>query len=530
MSSPNSGLLNAIAGRALTEQLACQFLQSLGSPPFKRSLVWLGLACLPVMAQDATVVRALSVVPTFNASTAFTTVQGGGGNNSGELITRLGPGVQINQRSGRLQGSLDYSLLGTVHSRQGERNTVDQSLSASGKLEAVKGWAYVDAKANLGKVSLSPFGLQTATDSLSVNSEQRDVLTAYVSPYVRGELLGLAEYEVRLRGAGTEVRGTSFGDSNTLAASASLSSTSRGSRLGWGLSASQERVSFKDGRATDNARVGVSVSYRPDVDWLVTLRGGQESTNVGAFTNRVYDNWGGGLRWTPSTRTLVNVDVDRRYFGNSHQVTAEHRSKQSGLRFTSMRGSTSGADPTGLGQPTTLFAAYMRQFESVETDLQLRAIRVRELLRLTGQNGSAVVGGGFATSVISLQRRDDLTYTYTAARSTITAQAFSSSSEVLDVASRASPLNQGATKQVGLQLGLTHRTTPNTSVNLLGSYQRSTGSLTATASELKSLSLNMSTAMSRNTSATLGLRHSVYGGATQSNRESAITASLSMRF
>lgn len=501
-----------------------------GRAPFARSLVWLGLACMPAIAQDATISRPLSLVPTFNATASFSDVRNrSGGNEPGQLILQAGPGLQLTRRSGSVQGTLDYSLVGTMYSRRSELNSLQNNLTAFATAEAVEGWAYVDARATITQQSVSAFGQQTAPGSLNYNSNQREVLNVVVSPYVRGELRGLADYEVRVFGTMNEISGETAGDYRSGGSSVSLSSPRRGSVIGWGLQASQDQVNFKGGRATDNARASASVSYSPSTDLALVLRGGQESTNVGGVDRRSYDNWGAGLRWTPTPRTQVSLSADRRYFGNSHQVSLEHRLRSSSIRFTSSRDVISGNDSSGLGRPVTLFQYYMTlpSYVAAEPNVQLRALRVLELLKATNQNPNAVVGGGFATSAVSVQRRDDLIYTYVTPRSTFTVLGFSSSTDVLDNLSAQRGL--GAIRQSGVLASVSHRVTPITNVSLQGTFQRSSGQ-NQPDSDLKSLSLGLATSLNRNTTASVGLRLGVNSSANNSNRETALTASLGMRF
>lgn len=490
--------------------------------PFAHRVVWLGLVCMPALAQDAAVSRSYHLVPTFNVSAQLVDARSRDGpSQPAELVMQLGPGLQLSKQSGRIQGTLDYQMLAKIHTRQSERNTVDNNLAASGRAEAVPGWMYVDARATVGKQSVSPLGQLSASDSLAVNGNQRESLNVQVSPYVRGELLGLADYELRLQAGATEVRGTSLGDSSTLGSSLSLASPRRGTVLGWGLQVTQDRQDFKGGRPTDNYRATASVSATPDPELALVARAGQESTNVGALERRTFANWGGGLRWTPTPRTIVSLSGDRRYFGDSFQVMLEHRLRRSAFRFTSTKDAMSG------GQPMTLFDLYMLQYKSIEPDFSQRYIRVLELLRQTGQNPNSVVGGSFATSAVTLQRRDDLSYSYIAPRTTFTLRASAGTTDVLDNINAQPRL--GLIKQRGLEASVAHRLTPATSATLIGSLQRNSGQ-NQSDSELTSLSLNLTTAVNRNTTASVGARLGVYDGASNSNRETSLTGSLSMRF
>jgi uncharacterized protein (PEP-CTERM system associated) len=492
------------------------------------NVVWLALACMPAVAQEAGASRPYQFTPLFNATTQLTGVSNGAGTSSPlELVTLVSPGFQLSKQSGRVQGTLDYQLQGTLYTRRTEFNRFDNNLSANARAEAIPGWMFVDARAIVARQSLSPLGRQTASDSLAPNDNQEEVLNAQLSPFVRGELRNWADYELRLRGAITEVRGTHVGDSHLLGSVLNLSSPRRGSVLGWGFQASQDSLTFKAGRTTENYRVVASASLTPHPDLVLDLRAGQESTNVVSVQRRTFDNWGGGLRWSPTTRTLFSFSGDRRYFGNGFQVAIEHRLRRSTLRFTSVRDASSSGDAAGVGQPLTLFQLYMRQYQSVEPNVEQRAIRVLELLRLNNQNPNTVVGGGFATSAVSLQRRDDLAYTFIVPRSTFTLRASTGTTEILDNVSAQRGI--GFVKQRGLEASAAHRLTPTVNGTLVATYQRNS-SRGQPDSDLKSLSANLTSVVNRNLTATAGLRHGVYSGANFSNNDTALTGAVSLRF
>jgi uncharacterized protein (PEP-CTERM system associated) len=498
---------------------------------------WAALPASPVWAQDSsstatapavTQTRSFSITPSFNATTGYAVSSG---RSSGELVTQLGPGLQINSRTGRLVGSLDYSLLGTLYSRNSDANTFTNALAATARAELVPRWAFVDIRANIAKQSVSAFGTQSNADSLQANNNFREVWTLNVSPYVRGELRDIADYEVRTSAGVNNVRGSQLGDSTNLGGSINLQSPRRGTVLGWGLQGSAQRVDYSAGRATDTLRGTASVTYQPNSDLLLTLRGGQESTNVGGSDRRQYANWGAGVRWVPGVRTTVSFDADRRYFGDGYQLLLEHRFRRSSLRLTSSRDASSGSDLTGVGQPSTLLQLLMRQYQSIEPDPVLREIRVRELLRLRNQNPNTLVGGGFATSGISLQRRNDLAYSYIGLRSDFTLLAFTSDSRLLD--NFGAPLNAagvGNTRQQGLLATASHRLSPRDTLNLSLSYQRTLAEQSQAGNSLSSVNLGYTTLVSRNATASFGARYSIFDGALPTNREAGLTASLSVRF
>jgi uncharacterized protein (PEP-CTERM system associated) len=499
-----------------------------GLAAFSAAPLWAQDGAATPTAPAVTQTRSFSITPSFNASTAYAVSSA---RSDGELVTQVGPGLQINSRTGRLVGSLDYSLLGTLYSRNSDANTFTNSLAATAKGELVPRWAYVDVRANIAKQSVSAFGTQSTADSLQANNNFREVWTLYVSPYVRGELRDIASYEVRTSAGVNNVRGSQLGDSTNFGSSITLQSARRGTTLGWGLQGTAQRVDYTAGRATDTLRGTASLTYQPNADLLLTLRGGQESTNVGGSDRRLYANWGAGVRWIPGVRTTVSFDADRRYFGDSYQVLLEHRFRRSSVRFTSSRDASSSSDLTGVGQPSTLLQLLMRQYQSIEPDPVLREIRVRELLRLRNQNPNTIVGGGFATSGISLSQRNDLAYSYIGLRSDFTLLAFTSDSRSLD--NFGAPLNAaglGDTRQQGLLATGTHRLSPRDTLTLSFSYQRTLAEQGQAGNSLSSVNLGYTTLVSRSATASIGARYSIFDGALPTNREAGLTASLSVRF
>lgn len=489
-------------------------------------------ASTPVLTQETSAGAAsLSVVPSFGASTTYTEVRGSATEQQrigADWVTQAGPGLQVNLRGARVQAKLDYVLLGTAHARRNEFNTVTNSLSSSLKADLVPGWAYLDANASIGQQGASVYGLQQTTSSLRAPNSLRQVSTVTVSPYVRGELGSWATYEVRATGAVTDVRKSPEGDSLTLLTSAVLRSSAK-VKFGWGLQATQQRVDFRASRQTDIYRLIASATYTPDFDLLFTLRAGQETTNVGSVFRQTYNNWGAGVRWTPSSRTLVSLDADRRFFGNGHQVVVEQRQPRSTLRFSSIRDTTTSGDATGVGRPVTLFQLYMLQYTSIEPDVTLRELRVLELLRLTGQNPNLLVNGGIATSAVSLQRREDLSLSYTGLRTFLTAQIFSSTTQVIDLAAGQSAGQR--IRQSGASVAASYRLTALASVNLGASYQRTPDPQPVQpANTLRTLTFSLTTTLGKSTTASLGARYSLYDGPPFSNQETALAASMNVRF
>jgi uncharacterized protein (PEP-CTERM system associated) len=493
----------------------------------------LALAAWPALAQDdgqAAGGRRLVVTPTFTASETYTETDSGVSRDvrDGEFVTRLSPGVRISSRSGRVQGSLDYRLNATWYSKSSEAKSFDNALSAAFLAEAVDNRFFIDARASISQQSISPFGRQSADDRTRFNDNRTEVATATLSPYLVGPLGSFATWQLRYNASLTETRGGAVNDSLTYGPTLTVSSSSAGALVGWGLLASQQTIDFKGGRETEIERVNAQLYFRPDPDLQLSVNAGQERTDVGAAFSRTYDNWGAGLRWTPTPRTQIALQGEERYFGRGHSVLVEHRMKRSVVRYTDSRDSTSGADPNGVGQPVTLYQLLFLQFASVQPDPVLRDQLVRDFLRAIGRDPNELVAGGLLGSAVSLQQRRDLSWALLGVRTTLNLQAYTSHTRILD-----DPNNTSRIEPVrlwGYSATVSHRLTPTSSVSLTGTRQVAKSTATQAGNDLKSLLLSWSERISTRTSVGLSARYSTFDSPTDPYREAAVTASVTLVF
>ncbi len=502
------------------------------------------LACLLACAGSALAQsgNGLRITPTLSGEVSLINRSGAapGGASGLDVVTRVGPGLEISSRAGKVRGTLSYQLDAVHHSNAPTDDTqnLQNRLSAALNAELIDNFFYVDANANISQVADSAFGVQTVNSSVA-NGNRTEVGTLSVIPRLQGNVGGVAVYSLSFPASVVNGRRSTNADYNSLGAVLSLGSPRGGTTVGWGLQASSQETDFRAGRKTRNDRYSLSVYARIDTDLTLTLRGGQEATNVIGITRQSYNNYGAELLWTPSPRTTVNLSTDERYFGNSRQILVEHRFRRSSLRFTSIRGASGGdgfdnATGAGVGQPVSLYALFFNQFASIEPDPVLREQLVRNFLRAQGLDPNTVVGGGFINSAISLQRRDDLAYSWTGVRNTFSLLAFRSKTDLLDQAGQSqnpsNGLGIGGIKQHGFTATLSHRLTPTASASASASLLRTGSSGAQEGNDLRSLSLSVSEQLTRMISASLSARYSDFNSATQPYRESALTASFNVRF
>ena len=301
--------------------------------------------------------------------------------------------------------------------------------------------------------------------------------------------------------------------------------------MSWALSASWQEVDFRQGRNTQNDRLQASLNVVPDVDFSFALRVGQEGTNVGSQDSRRYDNWGGSVRWTPSPRTTASLDTDRRYFGNSHKLSLEHRMARSSIRISSVRDVSNGADTRSVASPITLYQLVSSQLTALEPDPVLRDRLVQAFIAASypaGTDPSQVVGSAPLAAGISLIRREDLGFSYSGLRTSLSLIVFSSDAKVLDGAPQAQ--SDGRVRQWGYTGSLAYKLNPLDTVNLTGSQQRTLSNEVRRGNDLKAISLGWTGQLGRRASSSLTVRHAVFSSDTNPYKESALSGSISLRF
>jgi uncharacterized protein (PEP-CTERM system associated) len=486
----------------------------------------LGLACMGAAAQDLG--RRSEFSASFESSLAYIDTKGSPTSNGSDLALQVRPGFKYALRSGRVQGSMNYGLGLVHHSKDSSGSEAQNSLRAAFTAEAVPNWFFVDASAAATRSAISAFGRPALEGDLQSNQNSTDVGTVSLSPYVRGPIGDLATYTARWSANATNTRRSKVGDSSGVSRQLAVDSARSSARFGWGLSATSEHAAFRNGVGTDNERLQASVSVRPGPELRLSLRGGQERSNVLSSEGQRYDTWGAGIEWRPNERTQLNYNRDSRYFGQSHQLSLSHRLPLSSLAYSSSKSVSSSSDPKGIGRPLTQYDLYFLLFASEVPDPVQREEFVLTRLQIEGKDPNAIAIGGFVNSTVSLQRRNDLAWTYAGKRLGLTLQAYSTHNEQLQ--RQAGSTTDGTIDQKGYSSTLSWRLTPTSTASVSGQRLMTKPSLTLGGTDLKSLSLLLTEQVGRRTNANFGARYSVFNSETEPYRESSITASLSMRF
>lgn len=499
------------------------------------------LALTPVLCFSAVAVHAqegdgrraggsgLSVLPSLGLSQTLTD------NNTltsaakdAALVSVLTPGVSIRSSSGRLRGSLDYSLSAILYTKSEQKNRTQQSMAAQGVAELVENALYVDARANIAQQASSAFGQQTA-DSRLGDPNRTEVASLNLAPYLRGRLGGLASFELRGTAMETNAKGGTTGDSRNTGGSLRVDGLGNG-KLRWWSSLSTQKTHFKAGNTkNESSTANVGLRYRPDVDLEFGFNGGPERNDYFG-SRRSGSNYGVSANWSPSVRTKLASDWQYHDYGNSHSFSFEHRMSRSSWRILDAQ-SVSLGDQSGATGTRNNYELLFLQFASIEPDLIKRDLLVRNYLQAQGLSPDAITSSGFLTSAPSTLRRQEISFSLLGQRTTLlTSLSQSTTSRLGTNITVGDDLAQSAKiVQRGLSVSLSHRLTPSASASLSFSEQQTRGDSAGLSTTLRSVLASWTGRLGLRTSVSLGARHTQFESSAP-YRENAIFANLTQQF
>jgi uncharacterized protein (PEP-CTERM system associated) len=447
-----------------------------------------------------------------------------------EQITEISPGIRLQIDSGRIKTYLDYALTETVYAQNTSPSNYSQALNAFGSVQAIENQVFIDFSGTISQQTISAFGVQSL-DNTSLNANQTEVSTYRISPYLKGQLAGIADYEARLS------RSITASDADTASGSANhstvkLTSSNSFKGLGWSADLGRQRVSYSKGRTTesDTANIGPFYNINPQIQ--IYAKAGRETSN---FTNEFKQNFNTssiGVKWLPSTLSSLTLDRSHRSFGDVYNLSLQHRSGRTVWKFTDNKDISTTPSQTGISSKGSIYDLLFSQFASTQPDPVARAQMVDNYLLTNGLSATANADNSFLTSAISLQRRQELSFALLGVRDTITFAASRSETSRLDTISTGVDdlANAGQVYQQALSLQYAHRLTPDYALSLLFSRQKTSGKASLTDSNLRSVNVNVSGKLGKQSAISLGARRTIAAGDSSPYSESAVIGHIRVQF
>jgi uncharacterized protein (PEP-CTERM system associated) len=486
----------------------------------------------PTVDTSAGAKPSFSIIPRVSISETWTdNVRLSTNDRQSELITVLSPGIRVSADRGKLKGYFDYAINTRYFAQNSSGTDAQNALTAFGTLEAVENWAFVDLSAGISQQSISALGTPSA-GSTAISSNQNETSTIRLSPYLRGKLADAVDYEARYSLTANRNKSSAASDATTRDGSIRLGGRGSGARLGWSLVAQQQNTAYSTGRSTESDLFTGGLSYAIVPQLSVSISVGQDANNFTTADKQSSETYGYGISWIPSETTSFSASRENRRFGEAFSVSATHRTARTAWRFTDSKSIATPTAQNGLVTLGSAFDIFFDQFASAEPDPVKRAALVNSFLQANGIDPSTSVTTSFATSAVSVLRRQDLSFSLLGIRDTVTFIATRSESSRVDTLSSAvDDLSNGAViRQSGFSVSVAHRLTPNSSLSVLASTSQSSDSLGLQDSSNRSVNLSFSTKLGLKTTAAISARHVVFESNTNPYTESAITGTVNVQF
>jgi len=349
---------------------------------------------------------------------------------------------------------------------------------------------------------------------------------------VKGRLASFVDYEARLTQNWTRNSTSDEANYNNSLATLRFEGDSRLRSVSWSADASVQVYDYTVGRRTEDDRVRGFLYFTINPQLRLSLSGGLESSNISSINKETNSTPGAGVEWSPTERTLLAAQYEKRFFGSSHTLKFEHRTPRTVWRFTDTQGVENGFGQPVAGQPGAAYDLYFAQFASVQPDPVLRAGLVDQFLRANGIAPTAQVYSGSLAAAATLQRRQDLSVGFLGIRDTITVLGSQTRGKRVDPLSTAVDdfANNNLVRQRGVSLSWAHRMTPTAALNLATSVDRASGSVASQETTLRTVRLFWGDHFGPRGDYSLGVRHSSFSSSIAPYTETGVTATLGLRF
>jgi uncharacterized protein (PEP-CTERM system associated) len=402
-------------------------------------------------------------------------------------------------------------------------------LNAKFNAEFLEGRAGRGIDASISRGAVSAFGVQQGANGLTQeNSVELGKLA--LTPQFQGPMGDTLRYTAKLGYSRSEARGTSVGDSSISSVALQLA-PSTPARLSWTLDGSHARSDFKVGRATSSDRLYAGLTLGlAEFDLQLNANAGVELSDLVLLQRQRYQTWGLRAAWAPSPRTGLTATIDQRATGKTYTLVLEHRTPLTVWTLSDSRSLLVDSSPVAAGGRGTAYDAFYALFASVIPDPVERSVFVVNYLRQQGI--SSPVNPGFLSSAASVTHLQALSAAWRDQRSTAMLSVTRSISRRVDSASNAVDdlSTAGQVQLIGASLDLSHRLTPLSTMSLVLSGNQGRGTLASQFNRQRQAGLQYSFRPTAASSLVLGLRRAQYENSMNSYGESAIFATIGIRF
>ncbi|MDP4301338.1 TIGR03016 family PEP-CTERM system-associated outer membrane protein [Leptothrix discophora] len=413
--------------------------------------------------------------------------------------------ARVNTPGLRLEAALAADLVSYVGRSRADRFFPNARADAT--VQLAERLLFVDAGLSADTSTPNPFGLLDAPSQTvftrSTTTRER------ISPHIDRELGQDARLQLRTDHSWVQNEAgiATLGDARLSEQTGQYEL--RPQPLGLRLQGQRQASTFSQSGSSDvtfeNARASLLYAALPQ-QLLLIVTGGTDRGRFGSNDVRETVR-GGGLVWTPTDRTRLDLQAEKRFFGTGWNVSFSHRSPFLGINAgLTQQATTYAAQVAALAAGADLTQLFDAMLSTRISNPAERAAAVQQLIaqrNLPTTLGSAL---NLYSATAQLQKGANLSLALLGVRHTVTLRTFYTRTEDL-IGNDLPPLISSDARQYGSSLGLNRRLRPETTADVTFGRTRVVGfgANAATRTSTSSVRLGLSQAFSPRTTGTVSL-------------------------
>ena len=484
-------------------------------------------------AADWKITPRLSLTETYTDNVTLATQ----GNEQSDFITQINPGISLTGTGARLKVNANYTMQNLFYAHESNQNSTYHQLGAGAKAELIKHFFFLDGTASISQQNISPFGPLTNNNE-NITNNRTTVKTYTISPYIQHKFSNFASAQARYtyNSVDSGIVGQQSGNQSDIIL-LSLTSGSAFRTLGWGLNYTKQKYSNFGFIPIETERYVGNLRYRISSKFSLTGTGGYEQFGYSPISGVASGTfWTAGFAWTPTGRTSIVASAGERFFGNTYNLIASHRTRRTAWSINYNQNITTTRDQF-LIPATTDTANFLNQlWTSNIPDPVMRQQTVDAFIRDNGLSASVFEPINFIANQFFLQKNLLASVALSGTKSTLVFSIYNQLREPQTAADVNNALIGTAlnsdTKQIGANALWSYKISPRANANIGAIYIKTNILATGQEDETKTFRVGLTKQIKPKLNGAVNFRH-VERTSNQIGsdyRENAIYASLSMAF
>jgi uncharacterized protein (PEP-CTERM system associated) len=297
-----------------------------------------------VLARSVSLCTALAVVPaayavdwrlepSLSASAIYTDNANQSARDSSDAhIFQVMPGFTLqSEGSRRLQAVLQYwmTAVSRLHPEDVEDTSTDflHRLNAATNAELIDDFLFFDGTARISQELISFEGPLAPAE---INDSNRAAVGTYsLSPHIKQRLGNFAKAQARYSASGAIFENNVAADATVNTLTAGLESGTYFRDVRWGLDYSLREARNEDISDATFERAVASFGYVLTRTFRLLGTVGEEWNDYPSVSETDGSSWSAGFGWSPSRRTRIEASAGERFFGDTYNLSASHRTRVS---------------------------------------------------------------------------------------------------------------------------------------------------------------------------------------------------------